>query len=176
MTRRLEAARSAAERVGEAPRDAEARVAAAKAAAADASDAHAEALLAGQTALMDRPMRRVRDEEEAAEDDIAAARGALAKVEAAIADHERAQEYAARRVETAVGELMSTAIDSVIERAEALRRELEGEHAVLRFLAHVSPSNEAAYRANMALPSTPPGEVSPNYSSHPALTPWAGGA
>ncbi len=56
MDRRLEAASSAAERVGEALRDAEARLGAARSTAAIARDAHAERLFTGATAVMDHPM------------------------------------------------------------------------------------------------------------------------
>ena len=173
IARRLDTARTAAGRVGEALRDARARVEAAKAAAADATDAHAEALLGGQIALADRPMRRVRAGERDAEADIAAARGAPAKVEASIGEYEAELRRAERRVENAIAEIMASAIDGVIAKAETSRRELDDEHAVLSFLAHSSPpGNEAAYRASVALPSTPPGAPWPDYQRRPALAPW----
>ena len=96
----------------------------------------------------------------------------MAKVEASIAEYEAELRRAERRVENAIAEITASAIDGVVAQAETLRRELDGEQAVLWFLAHASPLGEAAYRASVALPLTPPGAVWPDYQRHPTLAPW----
>jgi hypothetical protein len=111
--------------------DAQARVEAAKAAADSARDAHSKRLLRGAT-VMHRSVRKARSAVEDAGDDIAAARGALAKVEASIGEYEEARARAERRIENTIAEIMASAIDGVIGQAEVLRHDLDGRHAVLR--------------------------------------------
>ena len=93
----------------------------------------------------------------------------MEKVEARIAEVEEDAARAERRIEAWVGEIAAGAVDEIIGEVEALRRELNGRWAVLRFLGRLAPAgSEAGRRANQALPSAPPGEPWPGPESHPA--------
>ncbi len=164
MAERLEFAKAAAAKMGEALSDATARLAAVKSAASAAAEERVERLLSGQTATIERPDRAA---EQDAESDIAAARSALAKVEARIAEYDDAHQRAERRVEAAIGAVIEGAIDEVIGEVEALRHDLASRLAVLRLLARATPIGSArGRRANLTL-----GDATTD-SNHPALMPW----
>ena len=129
--------------------------------------------MSGGSAPAGAPMREARSALEDAEDDLDAAKGALATATATLAEWEDALHRAERRVEAAIGEILAGAIDGVIEQAAALQHQLDGRRAVLRFLAHVSPAgSQAGYRASTTLPTPPPGDAPPGSTNHPVLAQW----
>jgi len=108
-----------------------------------------------------------------AEFDLVSARTRLQKIRDVAHEYQAAAPRLEERVKTAIGEVVATAIDPLLVETEALKRQLDANYAVLRFLSTATPAfNEAGRRASLALPSWRPGEPLPGRLDHPATAPW----
>jgi chromosome segregation ATPase len=170
IARRLEAANEAVGRAADIVHAGPARLAAAKAAVAAAKDAEAERFVAGETSLMERPVREARAAEQDVADDIEAAREALARIKATIKELEQDGYYAQLRVKNAIGRVLLGAVGEVIQEAETLQDRLNGQRAILDFAELLLPADAPERRRmeGMVRAEGRPADL----SNHRAPAPW----
>lgn len=134
-----------------------------RAAAGERVSERVAALVAGgDAAVMDRDRFAEQDAEAA----VSACRAARDLCKGALADAENALGWAEKKVTSAVGNVMASAVEGLLAEAERLRRELEGKHAVLAVLRPMLP-DELGRRVYRALPDLGVGNL-----GHPAVLAW----
>ena len=162
LQRRLELGRAAVDKMEEALFDTLPRLGAANAEEELAAEHEVERLVAaGGLATIDRAAaREARSTREDLEADIAAAKAALKRVKLSIAADEQALVLAEMRIDDAIGAVVAGSVGPVVERIERLRREYEGQCALLRLLAASAPPGSDTERlARQALSAPSPGSV-----------------
>jgi hypothetical protein len=167
--RRLEAANKAANRMSHLVYGGQARLEAARAATAVARDAQVDRFVTGETALASRPVREARAAEQDVADEIEAAREALTRIKASIAELEQDGFFTQNGVKDAAGRVLLGGIGEVIREAEALQDRLDGLRAILKFAELLLPA-DAPERAKAE--SLARAEGRPAENNHAALAPW----
>ena len=165
---RVEAARSAVERIEDQLFEARRRLDQVRAQAGDRASERVAALVAGGDALV---VDRDRFAEKDAGDAVTACRAARDLCKAALADAESSLGFKERKVADAVGAVLATVAPRLIAEAEAARREFEAKVSVLRFLrSSLSDGHRRRLDAATAYPT--------NFDSgsHPVLAKWQAAA
>ena len=101
-------------------------------------------MLNGETGLIERPLRKARQAEQDAADEVEAATAAIETLKAGIAEGERAAMLAEIGLKSAVGEVLAGVIGAMVDETEALRVKLAERRAILGLVSHSSPGSEAA--------------------------------
>jgi len=170
LERDLKAAKEGESRAFEIILAAQARLEAARAAEAEAEDGQVALIIAGEVGALVRSQREIRSSAEGAAADIEAAKAVRAKARLAIAELERALDWAERRVGEAIGRVMAGRVGKFVAEVEALAAELAAKRAVLAFIYSRMPRDAPEYgRLNELTRSER--FVAPNLN-HAAVAPW----
>jgi hypothetical protein len=180
--RREAAAHEAVERARPMVADAAGKLSRAGEAVAAARQAQAGKLVvaatAGSAAAPDRSAQQARVRELDAEDELDAARSALATVEEAVGEPEYQAKKASQRLQAAADAVLAAEVSRLADEAKAIQADLIERRVVFRFLLHELRSAggemDAArdfMRHNTDLPGT--FLTWTDWDRHPATTPWA---
>jgi hypothetical protein len=167
VVNRVDGAKAAVERIENQLFEAKRQLSAVREQAGQRVSERVAALVAGgDAAVMDRD----RFAEQEAENTVTACRSARDLCKGALADAENALGWAERKVTSAVGAVMASAVEKLFAEAERLRLELEGKRAALAVLRPMLP-DELSRRIYMALP-----DLSLGNPGHPPVAVWQAAA